>query len=387
MGRSHRQKLQTAKAARKHGRSAQTPAAPVPEKVAGDGLSHPDNLEEKKGPLQDIGKDWETVLLVTVPTLITILLAVVALPWPSYPRISLWATFGALSLLDYLLYYLLSRRSSGASPGRRRLRIACLSVWGTVLLLCVAGHLFITTRPSQAPPPGTRLGFRPAGEKFTINLGDRVFITRPAELADKPFEPLILKGTVPFRAYIEGGLLYVDASVFTGDTAEPVIEIARNQYKRIPPGWDVNSTPAALEIVNERGEPVFHLIYKSPSEAKVEGVFQTPDGAYVIDEHGQGYGLKPDIKPVFKYPSWKYPGQYADPAPARDERGAGRRRQLTEEQSARFIEVLKSQPPPREEVVIGCPAASEEACVFAAKFLDLFQEAGWAVRDNQLRGG
>lgn len=155
-----------------------------------------------------------------------------------------------------------------------------------MLLTCMAGHFLITIKPSQETSPGTRLAFRPAGEKFTINLGDRVFVTRPAELADKPFEPLILKGTVPFRAYVDDGFLYVDAKIFTGDTAEPVIEIARNQYKRIPPGWDVNSTPAALEIVNQRGEPMFHLIYKSPSEAKIEGVFQTPDGAYVIDEHG-----------------------------------------------------------------------------------------------------
>jgi hypothetical protein len=206
-------------------------------------------------------------------------------------------------------------------------------------------------------------------------------------LADKPFEPLILKGTVPFRAYVEDGFLYVDARIFTGDTAEPIIEVARNQYKRIPPGWDVNSTPAALEIVNERGEPVFHLIYKSPSEAKIEGVFQTPGGAYVINEHGEGYGLRPNIKPVFKYPSWKYPGQYADQPPAPDERGGGRHRTLTNEQRTGFVEALRSQPPPREEVMVGCPAASEEACVFAAQFIDLFQEAGWVVRGNRVERG
>lgn len=65
----------------------------------------------------------------------------------------------------------------------------------------------------------------------------------------------------------------------------------------------------------------------------------------------------------------------------------GRLRKLTGEQSTRFIEALSSQPPPREEVMIGCPTASEEACVFAAQFIDLFQEAGWVVRGNQVERG
>jgi uncharacterized RDD family membrane protein YckC len=110
----------------------------------------------------DAGKDWEAILLVTVPTLITILLAVVALPWPSYPRLSLWTTFAAFSLLDYLLYYLFSQRSFAEAHGRRRLRVVCLSACGALFLLCLAGHLYITARPSQVPLPGTRLAFRPA---------------------------------------------------------------------------------------------------------------------------------------------------------------------------------------------------------------------------------
>lgn len=222
------------------------------------------------------------------------------------------------------------KRRSLAATLILTLGIGLIGVWRAYLpappLAESADENHVEQQPAQQPtgavtptltpaPPSERLTFRPAVEKFTINFGDRVFVTRPAELADKPFEPLILKGSIPFRGYVENGFLYVDAQIHTDSTAEPVIEIKRNQYKKVPPGWDVNSTPVALEIVNEKQEPIFHLIYKSPSEVMIEGVFPHPEGYYVIDRHGQRLNDKPDIIPIFKYPAWKYPGQYADESP------------------------------------------------------------------------
>lgn len=44
------------------------------------------------------------------------------------------------------------------------------------------------------------------------------------------------------------------------------------------------------------------------------------------------------------------------------------------------MEVLKGAPPPHEKITLGCSAYSEESCVFAGQFLNLFKRAGWPLQ-------
>lgn len=61
-----------------------------------------------------------------------------------------------------------------------------------------------------------------------------------------------------------------------------------------------------------------------------------------------------------------------------------RHSKLTAEQQTQFVSLLKEQQQSREEIRLGCAAGSEEACVLAGQFLNLFLEAGWVVRGNQV---
>jgi hypothetical protein len=64
-------------------------------------------------------------------------------------------------------------------------------------------------------------------------------------------------------------------------------------------------------------EPIFQMIYKTESHIVVNGIFPILHGVILADEQGttpvigQNISLprKPAIRRIFKYPSWKYPGQ------------------------------------------------------------------------------
>jgi hypothetical protein len=50
-----------------------------------------------------------------------------------------------------------------------------------------------------------------------------------------------------------------------------------------------------------------------------------------------------------------------------------------------FIRVLKSQFANRALIRIGCTQGSEDSCVYAGQFVDLFREGGWRVEDNSVK--
>jgi hypothetical protein len=57
---------------------------------------------------------------------------------------------------------------------------------------------------------------------------------------------------------------------------------------------------------------------------------------------------------------------------------------LTTEEHRRFVEVLKAQPPPHEQVMVGCPTGKEDKCLLVGQFIELFKEAGWEVELDQV---
>jgi|SRR5580692_5582820 hypothetical protein len=60
-----------------------------------------------------------------------------------------------------------------------------------------------------------------------------------------------------------------------------------------------------------------------------------------------------------------------------------RRHTLSEKERAAFEKPLREQKEPREEIQIICTQRNEQACVYAAQFVNIFREAGWKVRNNR----
>jgi hypothetical protein len=99
------------------------------------------------------------------------------------------------------------------------------------------------------------------------------------------------------------------------------IQIVDNRFSGLHQLWDSNSSTTAFEIVNELHSPIFQFIRESDSQIAVYGAFQGRNGVTFMTKGPTIPSVKnfnyhsdtvPGLKAIFKYPSWKYPGQYAD---------------------------------------------------------------------------
>src|ERR1035437_588765 len=114
--------------------------------------------------------------------------------------------------------------------------------------------------------------------------------------------------------HVRDGVLYVD---FRATGPKGSIEVVDNEFTVSSPDWDNNSNDRAFEVVDQNGLPVFQMIRNGIDKITVKGIFLTPGGVVIGDDRGMRIGAKVQasdatIKPVFKYPAWKYPGKYAD---------------------------------------------------------------------------
>ena len=157
--------------------------------------------------------------------------------------------------------------------------------------------------------------FRERIETVTFSLGGGgLHVGYSLSALEKgPVEPFNFGGSKPVRVYAENGKLYADVAVYGGPNRAP-IEVKHNEFVVRPPNWDRNSSHTALEIVNQSQVPIFQLIYKTPSHIVFNGIFPYPGGLILAND--QGMLINPTLpttfrlKRIFKYPSWKYPGQY-----------------------------------------------------------------------------
>jgi hypothetical protein len=87
----------------------------------------------------------------------------------------------------------------------------------------------------------------------------------------------------------------------------------------LPLDWDSNHSSNAVEIVNKEGIPMLQVYYRRPEEIVIRGFFQCNSELLFMDEnktvimpieyfHPSEYRLNP----IFKYPSWNHPGEYAN---------------------------------------------------------------------------
>jgi hypothetical protein len=92
------------------------------------------------------------------------------------------------------------------------------------------------------------------------------------------------------------------------------VEVSDNEFSLNQPFWDRNFDNTTLEVVDEKQSPVLQVFWKTPTHLVVNGVFQTQDGHVVIADSNGWRPFRPGdkIKPLFKYPSRRFPGQYAE---------------------------------------------------------------------------
>ena len=124
-----------------------------------------------------------------------------------------------------------------------------------------------------------------------------------SELIKKePFKGLLdLDGEKPITIYIQNGTFYVDASI--GDGHGEVFHIKKTKLEVKPLNWDRNFSQSAVEIVDGNQHPVFQMIRRRANVIQICGLFVSSKGA------------KLDVRPsktIFKYPAWKFQGEYAE---------------------------------------------------------------------------
>ena len=113
---------------------------------------------------------------------------------------------------------------------------------------------------------------------------------------------LNLDGERPLTVYIHDGTFYVDALITDG-SGHKVIQIKRNKLEVNPSGWDRNFSANAVEVVDSSQRPVFQMIRKRANLIQISGLF--------ISSKGSVFDARPP-KALFKYPAWKFPGEYAE---------------------------------------------------------------------------
>ena len=134
----------------------------------------------------------------------------------------------------------------------------------------------------------------------------------------------------PVHVFIEHGFLYLNTAIYGGPL--PCVQINHNRV--IPdslmfhPNWDFNSNDRALEVIDEFGFPMFQMFVEPPNRLTVRGVFPFPNDEVLIQDIDKGYpsaffdarsgpnqwriDFHLKAKPLFKYPSWRHPGELAD---------------------------------------------------------------------------
>jgi len=132
-----------------------------------------------------------------------------------------------------------------------------------------------------------------------------------------PFKPFDFNGYHPVTLQIKNGVLLYEFKIW-GGVGQPPIEIKDNQFTVRVPGSDRNFNDKAFEVVDSQSNPIFQMVRKTPTDFFINGVFPMPNGGLIVagpDGANLNVASVPPgfkLQPIFKYPSWKFPGEYAN---------------------------------------------------------------------------
>jgi hypothetical protein len=119
------------------------------------------------------------------------------------------------------------------------------------------------------------------------------------------------------------GKLVLSCELIGGDKERPFqIEIHNNVFSVASGLVQKNYNDKALEVADDQGIPLFQVIQESPDKLRINGIFvlgqQQGETVVRVWAFGSKLILNPNrpeefvLKPIFKYPSWKYLGQYSE---------------------------------------------------------------------------
>lgn len=93
-----------------------------------------------------------------------------------------------------------------------------------------------------------------------------------------------------------------------------ILQITDGDFAFDEPYGDRNYSDTALEIVDDHQKAILQVIWKTPSHLVINGIFKMQNGSAVIADDKGWRPLQPgdSIRPIFKYPSYRFQGQYVD---------------------------------------------------------------------------
>ncbi len=126
-------------------------------------------------------------------------------------------------------------------------------------------------------------------------------------------EPFMHSGFIPLSVHIRERKMYIDFKWWSQNGNSPVI-MNKNEFTINKSNWDRNYNQKAFEVVDNDTIPILQLIFVSSGHLRFYGLYDSPDGWGLVDDDGWSMTrVRPvnyKLKKLFKYPSWKYPGQF-----------------------------------------------------------------------------
>lgn len=153
---------------------------------------------------------------------------------------------------------------------------------------------------------------------LAVTVGTERFVDNLVDLYWPDYEPA---QSSPLEVYVGSDhRVYVDAAVYTGANTA-ALQIEGNALLDPPrglPGWDWNANRQGLEIVDGQRRPVFQMLFIPPDAIRIRGVFAAGKRIAIADCSGPAIYAAPrpltmptlGCPRLFKYPAWRYPGQF-----------------------------------------------------------------------------
>jgi len=189
----------------------------------------------------------------------------------------------------------------------------------------------VSNTNASSPIETSAVGWQPPElpencQDVTIIWGGNFFGIRIADLNKTHFE--FAGNGDPFVLNVKSNRFYVGFDMTNKDVG--LVKVRGNTSSpQLPQAWDMNMNSNALEIVTGKSVPIFQLFYRRPDEVAINGVFQLGGRFWFASEKElEWFGCSNQVigdnmlkqfeeqtsrnKPIFKYPAWRYPGEYAD---------------------------------------------------------------------------
>src|ERR1035438_2648846 len=161
-----------------------------------------------------------------------------------------------------------------------------------------------TNRPSgesttvATPPMTTGPMFSETSDKFSIVAGQISTFLTPSF----PTSCLVgLGNTCLVRGTLVASKFVVDATLYAAP-GKGNVEVIKNELHKDMPEWDRCYDDTALEIVDENLVPVFHMVYTTPHDIVIYGIFHVGNVVAVLSPHGLDFHAVTEVVSLEDYP-------------------------------------------------------------------------------------